>query len=458
MPNGPIKKLFVLMLENRSFDNLFGWSDLRGWTPDGTPTQADGLLGRPPFTNRDRNGNVYTVGAGAPFQLSFDPGHEFSDVLLQLCGPAAVSSANCIDDRAQVAGVYPPIQASANDFGFAACAQDHGIDPAVALRCFAPDQLPVLNFLARQFALCDRWFSSMPGPTWPNRFFALAGTSWGLDHSPSDLSVLASEFLSGARYGNGSDSLLTRLAPSDWMVIAGDRAQAWALAGVEHLRQNLVHVDDFIARLTAGESFEQRYFFIEPTYDALPGESFRNGNSMHPLGDVRSGEELVKTVYEAILESRHWEECAFVVTFDEHGGFFDHVAPGPAVAPAPISPRLNKHGFGFDRYGMRVPTLVISPYVRPSTIDHTVYDHASLLKTVDVLFGDAPGEPIITNARIAFANSFERLFSLASARRRDQIPPCPTPVLRPREAAPPPATAPSRAVDAFQTLPADASP
>src|SRR5437868_4649194 len=95
-----IKRMFVLMMENRSYDNIFGFSDLRGWTPDGQATSADGLLGKPVVTNRDATGQLYTMGQGAPFCLNFDPGHEYSDVLAQMYGPNSVSHLDCENDSA----------------------------------------------------------------------------------------------------------------------------------------------------------------------------------------------------------------------------------------------------------------------------------------------------------------------------------------------------------------------
>lgn len=453
MVNRSINKVFVLMLENRSYDNVFGWSDLKGFTPEGAATQADGLVGKPLFTNRDRSGNSHTVGAGAQFQLPFDPAHEFSDVLLALCGANAVSTADCINDTARIAGAYPSPAASANDFGFAACLEDHGFDPALGLRAFTPDQLPVLNFLAQQFAVCDRWFSSMPGPTWPNRFFTLAGTSWGLDHSPSDLSTFASNFLNAARYGNGRDSVLTLLPDDAWMVVDGDSPQSWALAGVERYPQNFVRLADFLPQLAEPGALHPSFIFIEPAYDALSLNHFRNGNSMHPLGDVRRGEMLIRTLYDAIKASPYWEQSAFIILFDEHGGFFDHVVPPTCVPPAaPTGDDLNRHGLRFDRYGFRVPAIVVSPYVRQATIDHTVYDHTSLLKTLNGLL--SPQQSLLTTPRVNAANSFERLFTLTVPRHRDDIAPCPSPVPLPADTTETLANVgTARSISAFQTLP-----
>lgn len=109
---------------------------------------------------------------------------------------------------------------------------------------------------------------------------------------------------------------------------------------------------------------------------------------MHPLDDVTRGEALIKTVYEAIRQSPHWERSMLIVTFDEHGGFYDHVPPGPAVPPNDFqTDAYNQNGFKFDRLGVRVPALVISPYTPKGLVDHTVYDHTSMLATVERLLG-----------------------------------------------------------------------
>jgi phospholipase C len=163
--------------------------------------------------------------------------------------------------------------------------------------------------------------------------------------------------------------------------------------------------------------------FIEPTYDAK--NDFRNGNSMHPAGDVRQGEALVKTLYDAISGSKLWSSSLFVIVFDEHGGFFDHVRPPPAVPPgAAENATLKTHNFPFDRLGVRVPALVISPYVAAGTIDHTLYDHTSILKTVDQVLG-LNGVLGLT-ARVRSAADFSKMLTRTVA--RPDIPQCPAPV------------------------------
>src|SRR5580658_9392660 len=168
MTNPDLKHIFVLMLENRSFDHLLGFSGITGADAvTGEPTAINGLTGQEANTH---NGQSHPVSKSVPTSMAFDPGHEFEHVLQQLTGTAPPLPAG---------GVYPPVTLS----GFADpfVKSSGATDPGEVMQCFDPSQLPVLVTLAREFALCDHWFSSLPGPTWPNRFFVAAGTSGGLD-------------------------------------------------------------------------------------------------------------------------------------------------------------------------------------------------------------------------------------------------------------------------------------
>ncbi|NML35092.1 phospholipase [Paraburkholderia sp. G-4-1-8] len=423
--------MFVLMLENRSYDNLFGWSDLRGWTPDGVPTQADGLVGKAQFGNVDTNGHVRPIAPGAQYRLGFDPGHEFSDTLVQMCGPTNAQAylAQAVKDAANLQnGQYPPLAKSANDLGFACSLALYGYDVPTGMRGFTPDQLPVLNFLAQQFAVCDRWFASMPGPTWPNRFFALAGTSWGLDHSPSNGTTIAASLFDGSKFGNGSDSLLTRLTPSEWLVAHGDLPQSWSLRGVDAHPGRFLHHVELMNTLQSGRLGDTCFIFIEPTYS--PIDSFRGGESMHPCGDVRKGEALVEQMYNAILASPYWEESILLIVFDEHGGFFDHVIPDRDHVPdMPLLKRtpptaLTKNGFRFDRYGFRVPAIVVSPYVKQATIDHAFHDHLAIAATLAKIAGRTH-PPLLDTERFAIATDLSPLLTLTQPRKASEMHPCP---------------------------------
>ena len=429
-----IKRLFVVMMENRSFDNLLGWSDLSGTTPDGASTSADTLMGKPVFTNRSvdpyTNQTISHPIAGiAPYRLCFDPGHEFADVLLQLCHDKLGGiDIDCTSDTVSLpGGEYPPMVSDPNDLGYAECLQRHGVDVDKAFTCFKPDQLPVIHFLARQFAVCDRWFSSMPGPTLPNRFFALAGQSWGIDHSPDSLQVVSASFFNN-KFGDGQ-SLFSSLSPNEWLVVYGDTPVSWSIKGTANHIDRFMHQSDFFTSMEIGGIDEDvRFVFIEPHYSPLDG--FAGGESMHPKGDVRNGEAFIRDVYESFRQSRYWQDSALLITFDEHGGFFDHVIPDDTNAFPPLAPTGagQKHGFRFDRYGVRVPAIIVSPYVRAGTIDHTVYDHLSIAKTLQEIARPDGGPGLLNSARFETAASFSKVFTLAQARTMDSIPDCPAAV------------------------------
>jgi phospholipase C len=382
-----IQHVFVLTLENRSFDHMLGFSGITGVDPAGNAT----------VFNKDFNTSLsnidpstmtpVTVSTPADFALKNvdnDPGHEFENTLVSLCGKNAVYD--------PVLGGYPPI----NNGGFIQNYLDGGSStPDRIMHCFDPAQLPVINALAREFAVCDQYFSSLPGPTWPNRFFQLAATSGGLDGSPSSLDVVTSTTVGGYAFENGDIFDLLDANCIDWTIFEGDDFPvSFALEGmnINYLQGRFKSFDDFATEVNSA-SFSTPFVFIEPKYgahgfDATGPGDFTCGDSMHALDDVTRGEGLIKQVYETIRNSPHWEHSLLIVTFDEHGGFYDHAAPGPTTPPGDLeTARYIQHNFKFDQLGVRVPALVISPYIARGVIDHTVYDHTSMLATVERLFG-----------------------------------------------------------------------
>jgi len=407
-----IDRVFVLMLENRSFDHMLGFSGLTGVDINGASTSADGADPAMHSNINPVDGLPVAVTATPPADfalkdLDADPGHEFNDALMSLCGSGVTYDPTV---------GYPPIDNS----GFIDNYVDSGCTvPERAMRCFDPEQLPVMNALAREFAVCDAWFSSLPGPTWPNRFFAMAASSGGLDDSPSTFDVITSVSVGGYRFYNGTifDRLDDKCIP--WRVVEGDEFPvAFALAGMNYnaLQGRFSDFDDFVSEV-ADPSYEPKYVFIEPQYGEStfgitgPGD-YTCGNSMHPMDDVVRGEQLIKETYEAIRNSPHWENSVLIVTFDEHGGFYDHVPPPAATPPGDVQvDDYAKHGFRFDRLGVRVPALVISPWVRRGVIDHTTYDHTSILATAERLYGMSA-----LTGRDGDANDLLHLISLEAPR------------------------------------------
>jgi phospholipase C len=392
-----IQHVFVLMLENRSFDHMLGFSGLTG-TDASTEvtTKINGLSG---IESNTFNGQTFAVLQGAPDRMPVDPGHEFSDVLLQLCGQGATYTPG---------GAYPPI----NNSGYVASYVGSGGDssPGVLMNCYSPDQLPVLHALAAEFVVCDNWHASMPGPTWPNRMFVHAASSSGLDHSPSIAEIAEWEALAGFSFENGTVfDALQKKGITRRLYGGDDFPMVSALKGIR--LDDIRHYSQFASDLSQA-TYPFSYVFIEPSYDVA--NDYRNGTSQHPLADVNRGEALIKATYEAIRNSAFWESSLLIITSDEHGGFFDHMIPPDAVAPGDtgLDSGHNKNGLTFEKYGPRVPALIISPLIPKNLIDHRLYDHASVPATLEALFG--------LNAltkRDAAANRLTSLLTLAAPRK-----------------------------------------
>jgi phospholipase C len=365
-----IKHVFVLMLENRSYDHIFGYSNVGD------------LAGN---ESNVWNGKSFKLSAGADFAMPSDPAHGFTDVVQQLSGVAATYPPN---------GPFPTIDMS----GFAAnfAGQLPPGQTSSIFKGFTPQQLPVLNFLAREFCVCRRWFASMPGPTWPNRFFVHAATSGGMDDMPTRGELTETFLATGYSFEQGTIFQRLTKANRRWAVWESDETpQTTLLAGMIEdnwqselgTRPLFREFADFAQAVRAPE-FDIAYNFIEPAYGTFFGTSPRGGNSMHPVEDVTRGEALIKQVYDAIRRSPHWSESLLIVVFDEHGGFYDHVPPPTTEPPGDraLDVDNSRHGFDFRQLGVRVPALIVSPWVSKGQIDETQRDHTSILRTLEDIF------------------------------------------------------------------------
>jgi len=410
-----IKRVFVLMLENRSYDHILGFSGITGYDSiTGEVKMANGI-----DTSVHSNIDPATMQPVVPHPLADfslygidkDPSHSFGGTLTQLCGEGSRYPD-------PISGGYPDIYNS----GFIQAYGNTRI-----MDCFNKEQLPVLNRLAEEFAVCDNWFCSLPGPTTPNRLFLVAATSGGLiaNPKPENISIedIISGILGGIKFENGHifDELDENCVP--WLVFSGDDwPQCIFLDGMIGEQADLVNgrirdMDEFESWLT-NPDYKAQFTFIEPKYNGgleidPSVKDFTCGNSMHPLDDITRGERLIKQTYEAIRNSPHWEESVLIITFDEHGGFYDHVPPPAIVPPGDITIfDEDEFKFKFDQLGPRVPALIISPWVRKGTIDSKLYDHTSILASIERLFKmDALTE------RDKHANDFLHLFSLAEPRK-----------------------------------------
>ncbi len=367
-----IQHVFILMMENRSFDHMLGYSGIAGNDAvTGQATRMNGLAGNESNSYGGRN---YTVSRGANYRMPADPHHEFTDIVHQLCGPGTAYPPG---------GQYPAI----NNSGYvAAYAPSAGSgSPGEVMNCYAAEQLPVLNALAREFVLCDNWYCSVPGPTWPNRMFVHAGSSGGLDHSPKVAEIADWETFHGFAFQHGNIyDRLSGAGVSRCLYGGDDFPMVAALKGIG--LGDIRHYSQLRGDL-AQRNYPYTYVFIEPSYDVL--HDYKAGTSQHPLGDVTAGEWLIKETYESIRNSAVWNNSILIVTWDEHGGFYDHAVPPPALAPGDTVPnsQYNNNGFTFQQYGARVPAIVISPRIPRNLIDHRVYDHSCIPKLAESLFG-----------------------------------------------------------------------
>jgi phospholipase C len=397
-----VEHVVVLMLENRSFDHMLGYlyAGSGNTSPAGQP--FEGLAGTE--SNPDADGHpvsVYPITPSTPsayFMPGADPGEGYKATNDQLWG----------SDTAPAAGTPAAMTGFITDFAYTISWETKdkwsivdGTSPSWIMGCFTPQALPVLSALARGYAVCDHWFASAPTETLPNRAFALAGTSQGhMDDNtktytcPSIFGALTTAGVSWRVFGYDEQPL----TKADFPDITGADASHFGL------------FTDFQAAAAAGTL--PAFTFLEPSWSST-------GNSQHPNYDVALGEQLIHDTYEALRSGPGWPQTLFVLTYDEHGGCYDHVPPPWGATPPDAT--AGEFGFGFDRFGLRVPTVLISPLIAPGTVyrvpgGSVPLDHTSILKTVEQRWN----LPALT-ARDAAAPGFGDVLTLAAPRTDDVL-------------------------------------
>jgi phospholipase C len=388
------------MLENRSFDQMLGFLYEGTANKSETGQPFEGLTGNE--SNPDDTGRqikVYKISQTAPHPYLMpgaDPGEGFFNTNMQLFGT---------DDPAP--GATPTNQGFVVNFK-AAIASDlarhfkdtlPGTQPSEIMGMYTPEMLPIMSGLAKGFAVCDHWFAAAPTQTIPNRAFAAAATSQGhLDNAvknftcPSIFGLLSQNNQDWAIYGYNQDPL-TRLDFTDTKT-----------ADESHFG----HFRDFQQRAAAGKL--PPYTFLEPSWSAA-------GNSQHPNYDVALGEQLIHDVYYALRNGPGWNHTLLLITYDEHGGNYDHVAP-PSGATAPDN-TVGEFDFDFTRFGVRIPAVLVSPLIAAGTVfraKHGTIDHTSALKTIELRWGLNP-----LTARDKAAPDLGDVLTLAHPRTDDPI-------------------------------------
>jgi phospholipase C len=366
-----IRHVVVLMLENRSFDSMLGMLYAGGETFDGLTGSERNVWhkpdGSPPTTIPVWKSPAMTPAAACI--PSPDPGELFSDIHMQMRGldnPATFDALPAMDGFVDNYMRQP--------------AADGPRDPAAVMHYFTPDQLPVLSQLARAFGVSDRWHASAPCQTWPNRFFAHTATANGhVNNLPT-------------HFPYTMETVFNRLgdqAKVPWRVYFHDIPQSATLARLwGDLVTNFCRFDDDFMRDAANGDLPA-YSFIEPRYFADPVLK-KMPNDQHPPHNVSYGESLIASVYNAVRGGPGWRNTLLIITYDEHGGCYDHVAPPPAIPPGGQTP----DGFDFGSFGVRVPAVIVSPWVPKGSVIRppggTPFDHTSIIATLRKLFPFAP--------------------------------------------------------------------
>jgi hypothetical protein len=223
-----------------------------------------------------------------------------------------------------------------------------------------------MHQLAQKFLVCDRWYSSMPGPTWPNRFFAHSGTCNGHVTMPSGTfhpDLPSCDQPQDTIYNRLEDKGIT------WKIYHDGLPQSLVLQKLWLHGDHFHDMSVFWQDLAGDEGSFPQYSFIEPCYRGA------RENDQHPPADVMNGEALIAGVYNGLRENDPlWKSTLLILVYDEHGGFFDHVPPPDAEPPDDQTAE-----YTFDQYGIRVPAILISPWL-PSGKLSTTFDHTSILK------------------------------------------------------------------------------
>jgi phospholipase C len=412
-----IEHIVVLMLENRSFDNVLGWLYDKDNQPpfDKVPRgqKFEGLSGGK-YCNPRPGGGEACPGKGTVMTDPFpDPNEPYDHVFTQMFNktypkdsipnttevPTMDGFVNDYADAIQKAGV-PKKGCSKilSDIFKTSSLADY--DPGLIMNCFTPERLPVMNGLANAYAVCDRWFSSVPTQTFPNRSFVHAATSSGyvynmwktgphawdigtlLNKTPTIYNLLEEAGVSWRIYHGGPLLLCNALLIQE---------RLWEFIPFHH---HLFPMTKFLEDAKQPGGLPS-YTFIEP--NMMCSKEYGPENDMHPAyaiidtgapTDVRYGEVLVSTVYEALRNSPDWNSTLLVITCDEHGGCYDHLPPEPqCFSPDGIvipgnEPERGGSGFDFKRYGVRVPAVLVSPLIEQGTVCNTVFDHTSIIRTV----------------------------------------------------------------------------
>jgi phospholipase C len=404
-----IEHIVVVMLENRSFDHLLGYLSLPAALGGRGRADVDGLRG-PEVNFNDHAGRRFPIHLLEIPKFdgeAEDPDHSGASVDEQLAngGQGFVENfARYSAAKAQQLRVAVP-------------------DPGLVMGYYDATYLPVYDHLAAEYCVVDRWFSSVPGATWPNRLYAVAGQAAG---SRDDVAPPIYDLPSFIRYLDEAnvdwrwysyDPATLRAADPEYRLSHHDRfgyVDARKLSIQEEVIGKLTEKGSFLDDVADGKLAQVSW--IDPHFKDLSVLG-PDSNDDHPPSDVRAGQDLILTIYQALSSNREtWPKTLLVIVYDEHGGFYDHVMP----------PAASDDHREFGRLGVRVPALLVSPLVAPGSTstgllgDELHFDHTSIMKTIFTRFCQVDGQIPAMSTRAAAANHLGHL--LIDGEPRDEVP------------------------------------
>ncbi|KAJ3105131.1 hypothetical protein HDU97_008413 [Phlyctochytrium planicorne] len=397
VPAGKIKNVVLLVLENRSFDNLLGyWARTRS-NVDGVPANACNIL---------KSTGAKICSTDQQIYVNLDPNHETIDVTGEIYGKGTDTLTAAANAVPNMSGFVDIMETTWNT-----------TDPQILRQVmdgYNPRNIPVTAALASEFAVFDRWFSSMPGPTYPNRLFLYSATAAGQIKN-DDLRTLKG-FSQKSIFGALDDAKVT------WKNYFG-------IVPTSIMLNDARDIPDIFTKLKPMNEFYEdakkgtlpSFSFIDPILFEIAG---LKANDNHPPHNVARGEKLVKDIYESLRKSPQWNTTLFLITYDENGGFWDHVSPPAKNVPIPDDISAANPTFKFDRLGARVPTIAISPWIQKGRVvsrppngptPSSEFEHSSVSATLKKIFN----LPNFLTKRDAWAGSFEFLFDEVKTVRTD---------------------------------------
>jgi phospholipase C len=406
-----IDHIVLVMMENRSFDHVLGYiAKSPGTASDGLTDELTNFLrDQGHFVRKLKSSNIELNGVGLRTKFPVHVGHFFDDVTEQLSEKIVMPSGRSIN----------------NPSGFKRNFTDRVRDPLVVddvLGYYEADDLAFFKFLTDNYAWCEQFYSSHPGPTLPNRFLSLTGNVQYdrtgeaiLDNNKGENFVLSRAM--------SIFDLLTRKGIG-WRIYESFPSVATLRMFARYAtdNDNIVNISRLEQDIANGGL--PAVTFIEPAMHHDPQ------NDDHPIADMYRGQRFLKWVYDVLRSSEAlWSRTLLIITYDEHGGFYDHVIPPIAeVLTRPIEMGGGTGGTGhftpdtlIIRYGVRVPTFVVSPWVPAGKGADIVFDFCSILKTILARFC-GQDKPFLSD-RVHLSRSFEAYLTEATPRLEVEAPP-----------------------------------